>query len=116
MPEKYYMSHIYENCFGNHSCQQSIKEGLGEALGNRDDAVKQYKFSEQKWKKDMKDLKKKKKVLYSISKKSGSRRELKKIKKIKAKASKKIIDYNSNSSRYELDSGSYLSINSDLDE
>ena len=40
--------------------------------------MKQYKKSENKWKKELKDLKNQNKTLYKISKKSGSRREVKK--------------------------------------
>ena len=56
---------------------------------SRDEAVKQYKKSENKWKKELKYLKKQNKILYSIANNSVSRCEIKKIKKIKVKASKK---------------------------
>ena len=49
----------------------------------RTNYVQQYKKSENKWKKELKALKKQNKILYSISNKYGSRREIKKIKKIK---------------------------------
>ena len=55
-------------------------------------------------------------MLYSISKKSGSRHEIKNIKnitKIKAKASNKLRDDSSNSAREESYSDSSLS--SDID-
>ena len=55
---------------------------------SRSKAVKQYKRSKSKWKKELKVLKKQKKMLFSISKKPGSPHEIKKIKKIWAKASK----------------------------
>ena len=42
-PERKYMLKLSENCFGRCSDKQSIKDGLGRDLGNRDDAVKQYK-------------------------------------------------------------------------
>ena len=51
MPEINYMSHISENCIGKRSYQHSIKEVLGVSLGNRADAVKNYKKYERKWKK-----------------------------------------------------------------
>ena len=51
MPEQKYMLHISEDGFGKRSDQKSIKDGLGRALGNREDAVKQYKKSKHKWKK-----------------------------------------------------------------
>ena len=63
---------------------------------SRSDTVKQYKNYENKWKKELKYHKKKNKILYSISKKSGSRREIKKINKIQAKTSKKGRDSISN--------------------
>ena len=40
MPDRKYMSHISDNCFGKRSDQHSIKYGLGGALVNRSDAVK----------------------------------------------------------------------------
>ena len=40
MPDRKYMSHISDNCFGKRSDQHSIKDGLGGALVNRSDAVK----------------------------------------------------------------------------
>ena len=55
-------------------------------------------------------------MLYSISKKSGSRRELNNIKNIRSKASKKRSYSSSNSSRSGLYYDSSLSIDSDLDE
>ena len=61
--------------------QPIVHQGrTGRALGDRDSAVNHYKKSEQKWKKYLKALKKQNKILYSISKKSGLRRELKDIK------------------------------------
>ena len=69
-------------------------------MGSRTDYLKQYKKSENKWKKGLKSLKKHKKMLYRISKKSGSRCEIKKISKIRAKASKKISDSSSDDSDY----------------
>ena len=47
--------------------------------------MKQYNKSESKWKKDLKALNKQNKMLFSISKKSGLRREIKNIKKIREK-------------------------------
>ena len=72
-----------------------------------------FKNSENKWKKQLKAHKKKNKKLYSIAKKSGSRRELKNIKNIKAKDSNKQGDYSSNCSRDELYSNSSFSSNKD---
>ena len=48
MPEQNYMSHNYEDCFGNISDQKSIKDGLGGTMGSRDKAVKYYNKSERK--------------------------------------------------------------------
>ena len=43
MTHQKYMAHSSENRFFERSYQQSIKDGLGGSLGNRADAVKQYK-------------------------------------------------------------------------
>ena len=77
------------------------------------DAVNRYNKPEHKWKKDLKALKKQNKVIYSISKKSGSRRELNKINKINSKASKKRSYSSRDSSRSGSNSGSYISIDID---
>ena len=95
------------NILEKRSDQHYIKNGLGGALGNRADAVNQYKNSEHKWKKELKALKNQNKMLYSIAKNFGSRRELKNINNIKAEAYKKRRYYISKSSGNELDS--YLS-------
>ena len=55
----------------------------------RYDPVKQYKNSENKWKKELKSFNKQNKMLYSIANKSGSRHEIKNIKNIRGKSSKK---------------------------
>ena len=60
-----------------------IKDGMGGPMVIRTNYVQQYKKSENKWKKELKALKKQNKIMYSISNKYGSRREIKKIKKIK---------------------------------
>ena len=57
-----------------------IKDGMGGPMGSKTDDVKQYKKYENKWKKELKYLKKQKIMLYSIAKKSGSCREIQKIK------------------------------------
>ena len=80
---------------------------------NRAESVKQYKNSKGKWKKDIKSLKNQNNLLYIISKKSGSRREIKKINNIRSKASKKRRDGSSNSSSEDSDYDSSLSIYSD---
>ena len=80
-------------------------------MGSRTDTVKQYKKSENKWKKDLEGFKKQNKMLYSIAKKSGSRREIKMIKKIRAKASNK----GSDSSSDDLGSNYSLARDSSLD-
>ena len=82
---------------------------------SRAEAVKQYKKSKIKLKKELKDIKKLKNVLFSIAKKSGSRRDIKKIKKIDAKSSRKRCNSSSNSSSDELDSNSSLSSDSEWD-
>ena len=77
---------------------QTIKDGIGGFLGSRTDTVKKYKKCENKWKKEMSAIKKQNKILYSITKKSGSRREIKKIKNIRKKASKKSRESSSDDS------------------
>ena len=69
-----YIPHSSGDCFGKRSDQNSIKDGLEGSLGSRDDATKQYKNSEHKWKKELKALKNQNKMLYSIARKPGSRR------------------------------------------
>ena len=80
-----------------------IKDGLGGPTGSRTNALQQYNKSENKPKKDMKYPKKQNKMLYSIAKKSGSRRD---IKKTRAKDSKKT----SESSSDDVESDSLLAI------
>ena len=46
------MLHNSGDCFGKRSDQKSIKYGLGGPMGSRAEAVKQYKRSENKWKKE----------------------------------------------------------------
>ena len=92
--------------FGTHYNQQTIKYLLRGPMGSRAEAVKQYKWSESKQNKEIQALKKKNKMLYSITKKYGSRRETNNIKKIRAKASKKRRGDSSNYSSGELDSDS----------
>ena len=48
MPEKNYMLHSAEDCFGKCSRQNSVKYGLGGPLGSMAEAVKQFKKSENK--------------------------------------------------------------------
>ena len=107
------MPHSSESCFGKRSDQHFIKGGLGGDPGNRADDAKYYNKSEHKWKKELKFLKKKNKILFSTAKKSGSRRELKNTKNIKAKASKKRGCSISNSSRSESVFNSSISSYSD---
>ena len=113
MPKQKYMSHRTGDFFGNHSNHKSVKYGLVIHLGNKYEAVKQFKKSKNKWKKELKALKKQNKIMYSISKKSGLRHKLNNIKNIKAKASKKHSNYSSEPSRDELDSDPSLSRDSD---
>ena len=110
------MLHSSEDYFGKLSNQKTIKDGLVGPLGSRTDAAKQYKNSEHKWRKYLKSLKKQNKMLYSISKKSGSRREMKNIKKIRVKASKKRGDSSSNYCSNKYYSNSSLPNNSDWGE
>ena len=85
-------------------------------MGIRAEAVKQYKKSWGKRKKDIKTLKKQNKMLYIITNKSGSHFEIKNIKNIKSKASKKYHDDSSNSCSNKLDYNYSLSRNSYWDK
>ena len=107
-PEQNYMLHSSEKLFGKCPNQQSINEVLGGALVNRANSVNRYRKSEKKLKRDLKALKKKNKILYSISKKSGSCRELKNIKDIRFKYSKKRSYSSSDSSSSGSNSDSSL--------
>ena len=111
MPERKYKLYSSENCFGCRSDHESIKEGLVGILINRNKAVKQYQKSENKWKREMKPLKKQNKMLFSKTRCSGSRREPKKINKIRAKESKKHKSSSSSSSSSDYDS----SLSSDIE-
>ena len=42
------MLHSTDNCFGKHTNQKRIKDGLGGPIGSRVESVKQYKKSEKK--------------------------------------------------------------------
>ena len=59
-----------------------IKDGMGGYVVSREDTVKQYKKSGNKWKKELKALKKQDTMIYSIANKPGSRHEIKNINKI----------------------------------
>ena len=104
---------VLRNVLSKRSNQKTTKVGLGGPMGSRDEAMKQYKKSGSKWKKELADLKKQNKMLYSIAKKSGSSREVKKIKKIRNKASKRRCDDSRNSSSDKSDSNYSLSGDSD---
>ena len=77
---------------------------MGGSTGIRADTVKQYKKSENKWRKELKTLKEKNKMLYNIAKKSGSRLEINNIKKIREKDSNKCCHSISGSSSDDSDS------------
>ena len=72
--------------------------------------VKQYKKYEKKWKKELKTLNKQNKMVYSITKKSSSRREINNIKKFWGETSKKGRNSSSIYSSDDLDSNSSISI------
>ena len=103
MPELKYMSHSAEDCTGVH-IKRPIKDGVGGPIRGRTNGVQQYRKSENKFKKELKALRKQNKMLHSISNESGSRRDIRKIKKIRAKASKRTSVYSSD----DLDSDSSL--------
>ena len=62
---------------------------MGGFLCNRADDVNNYRKTENKWKRELKSLKKQKNMLYSMAPMLGSRRDIKNIKKINKKALKK---------------------------
>ena len=103
------MSHSAEGCFGKRTNQNTIKDGLGGPMGSSSEDVKQYKNSDSKCKKDLNALKNHNKILFSITKNFGSRRELKNTKKIRAKASKQRCNSSIDSSSDESDSNYSLS-------
>ena len=109
------MSHSAEDCFDKRTNQKTIKDGLVGPMGNRAEAVKHYKKSKNKWKKELKDINEQKKMLFSNSNKSGLRRELKNTKKIRAKGYKKRCDSSSDYSSDNSDPNSSLASNSDWD-
>ena len=61
---------------------RTIKDGMGGYVTIRDNTVKQYNKSENKWKKELKALKNQKKMLYSIVNNYRSRIEIININKI----------------------------------
>ena len=67
------MLHSAKDCTGMRT-NWNIKDVIGGSMGSRANNVKQYKRSENKRKKELKALKKQKKKLYIIDKKSGLRR------------------------------------------
>ena len=110
MFERKYMSHGVDDCTGMRT-NRTIKDVMGGYMGSRSDTVKQYKKSE-KWKRDLKALKKQKKMLYSSAKGSGSPRDIKKIQKIREKDFNKSRHFSSNYSGDDSDSGYLLARNS----
>ena len=103
IPEPKYKSHRSENCFGRTYDQESIKEGLGRSLGNRNYVVKKLQKSKNKWKRELRSLKKQDKILYSTAKRSRICRDMKKTKKIYTKAPNQ--KYSSNRSISSSDFG-----------
>ena len=103
MPERKYTSHSAEYFIGAR-IKRLIKDVMVGTMVSRNNDVQQYKKSKNKWKKELKDLKKQNKMLYSISNKSDSRCDIKNINKIRSKYSKKT----SESSSDDLESYSLL--------
>ena len=75
------------------------------SVGIRYDTVKYYKKSDNKWNKELKYIKKQSKILYSIAKKSVSRRV---INKIQEKDSKKGRHFSSSFSSDHSESDSSI--------
>ena len=107
VPDHNWKSKNSKNYFGKRSNQVSVKVGLRGTLGNRSAAVQQYHKSEKKCKRGLKALKKQNKMLFSMSKLFGSRREFKKIKNICVKKYKKHDYSSSNSSISDSDLSLY---------
>ena len=84
-----------------------INDIMGGPIGSRNHDVQQHKKSGKKWKKELKSFKYQNKMLYSIAKKSGSRRGIQNIKKIRKEYSKETY-----SSSEDWDSDSSLASNS----
>ena len=85
MPERKYVSHSTKYFTGlRNKC--SIKDGIGGPIGIRTHDLQQHKKYKNKWKKELKSLKKQNKILYSIIKKSGFHREINKIKNIRGRS------------------------------
>ena len=59
MPERKYMFHSAKDCTVMHT-NRTIKDGMGGSVGSRANTVKQYKKSENKWRKELKYFKKQK--------------------------------------------------------
>ena len=89
MPERKYKYHISGNLFGKRSNQAYFRDELVGTLCNSYDVVKHYQKTEKNWKRELKYLKKQKKMLYIMENNYGARSDLKKINKLNNKASKK---------------------------
>ena len=104
MPERKFMPHSAEDFTGVHT-NQTITYGMGGSVGGRADTMNQYKKYHHKGNKELKYLKKKNKIIYSITNKYGLCCEIKNIKK---KASNKGCNSISGSSSNDSDSDSSL--------
>ena len=62
MPERKCRLKISETLLGKSSGQASLKEGMGGNMGKRDKCVKKFRKAEKKWKRELKNLKKQKKL------------------------------------------------------
>ena len=83
IPEHKYTSHSTKYFTGLRN-KFSIKDGIGGPIGIRTHDLQQHKKYKNKWRKELKSLKKQNKMLYIIAKKSGSLREINKINNIRA--------------------------------
>ena len=82
MPERKYLLYSAEDFTGVRT-KCPIKDGMGGSIWSRTNNVQLYKNYENKWKQELKALKKLNNKIYSIAKKSGSHCEIKNIKKIR---------------------------------
>ena len=114
IPERKYKSHSSENYFGKGSKHKSNRNILGGSLGNRNEAVKKFQKYAKKWRRELKSLKKQNKIIFRMTKRSGSHHELKKIKNIRSKAP--MNNESSNNSSSSSDSDYSLSSEIGLDK
>ena len=109
MPERKFMLHSAETCFGKRSYEESLNKGMGGIMGNSDADFKQFSKAKKSYKRNLKDLKKQNMIIYSMYKRTRYRRWLNNTKNILSKVFKKYESYSISS--YRSYSNSFLSSN-----